>query len=97
MAHMGKLVDEMMKAGKLLATEGCLSSAKGARVRLAGGKLTVSDGPFTETKEVVAGFALLRANSKEEAIELTKHFLKYAGADGECEVRQLYEGPECGS
>jgi hypothetical protein len=97
MAHMGKLVEEMMKAGTLLATEGCMSSAKGARVRLSGEKLTVFDGPFTETKEVVAGFALLRANSKEEAIGMAKHFLRYAGSDGECEVRQLYEGPECGS
>jgi hypothetical protein len=94
---MGKLVDEMMKAGTLLATEGCMSSAKGARVRRSNGKLTVSDGPFTETKEVVAGFALLRANSKEEAIEMAKSFLNYAGGEGECEIRQLYEGPECGS
>jgi hypothetical protein len=90
MARMGKLVEEGMKTGFLLATEGCLPSALGARVRLANGKVTVTDGPFTESKEVVGGFAILKANSKAEAIELAKEFLKVAG-DGECEIRQLYE------
>jgi hypothetical protein len=90
MAEMGKLIEEMTKAGTLLATEGCLPSSKGARIRRAGEKLTVTDGPFTETKELVGGFALLQAKSKAEAIELTKRFLKVAG-DGECELRQLYE------
>ena len=90
MAEMGQLIEESMKAGTLLATEGCLPSAKGARVRLSGGKVTVTDGPFTESKEVVGGFALLQANSKEEAIELCKGFLKVAG-DGECEIRQVFE------
>jgi hypothetical protein len=90
MAKMGKLVEDGMKAGFLLATEGCLPSALGARVRISGGKLTVTDGPFTEAKEVVGGFALLRANSKEEAIELVKNFLQVAG-DGECELRQIFE------
>jgi hypothetical protein len=90
MAEMGKLIDEMTKAGTLLATEGCLPSSKGARVRRTGEKLTVTDGPFTEAKELVGGFALLQAKSKAEAIELTKHFLKVAG-EGECELRQLYE------
>ena len=56
--------------------------------------MTVTDGPFTETKEVVGGFALLQAKSKEEAIALIKTFLKVAG-DGECEIRQLYEAPDC--
>jgi hypothetical protein len=92
MAKMGKLIEEGMKAGWLLSTEGCLPSTKGARVRLSGGKLTVTDGPFTETKEQVGGFALLQAKSKEEAIELTKNFLKVVGG-GECEIRQLYEAP----
>jgi hypothetical protein len=92
MAAMGKLIDEMMKAGTLLGTEGCLPSAKGARVRIADGKFLVTDGPFVETKELVGGFALLRANSKEEAIELTKTFLKVVG-EGECELRELYEVP----
>src|SRR5216684_2941359 len=88
MARMGKLVEEGMKAGFLLAVEGCMPSASGARVRLANGKLTVTDGPFSESKEVVGGLALLQANSKEEAIELAKQFLDVAG-DGECELRQL--------
>jgi hypothetical protein len=92
MAEMGKFCEEMAKAGVLLATEGCLPSAKGARVRLSGGKQTVTDGPFTESKELVAGFALLEVKSKEEAIELTKRFLKLAG-DGECELRQVYDAP----
>src|SRR5438552_1718181 len=83
MTEMGKLIEETTKSGALLATEGCLPSSKGARVRLSNGKLTVTDGPFTESKEIVGGFALLEAESKEEAIELTKRFLKVAG-DGEC-------------
>ncbi len=89
MAKMGKLVEEGMKAGWLIATEGCLPSALGARVRSSGGKLTVTDGPFTEAKEVVGGLAILEANSKEEAIKLAKNFLQVAG-DGECELRQLF-------
>jgi hypothetical protein len=90
MARMGKLVEDGMKAGFLLATEGCLPSALGARIRMSSGKLTVTDGPFAEAKEVVGGFALLRAKSKEEALEMVKNFLQVAG-DGECELRQLYE------
>ena len=94
MATMGKLVEEGFKAGWLLATEGCLPSKLGARVRSAGGKLTVTDGPFTESKELVAGFAILKANSKEEAIELARQFLRAAG-DGECELRQIFEAGQC--
>lgn len=90
---MGKLIEESMKAGVLLATEGCLPSALGARVRLSDGKISVTDGPFTETKEVIGGFALLQANSKAEAIELTRKFLEVAG-DGECEIRQIFTAPE---
>jgi hypothetical protein len=94
MAKMGKLVEEGMKAGWLLATEGCLPSALGARVRNSSGKLTVTDGPFTEAKEVVGGFAILQANSKAEAIQLAKDFLQVVG-EGECELRQLFgEGKE---
>lgn len=89
-ATMGKLIEDGMKSGKLLATEGCLPSARGARVRLAGGTYKVIDGPFTESKELVAGFALLQAASKEEAIEFIKEFLKVAG-DGETEMRQIFE------
>ena len=90
MAEMGKLIEDWTKSGVLLATEGCLPSAKGARVRLSGGKFTVTDGPFAEAKEVVGGFALIQAKSKPEAIELTKKFLKVAG-DGETEIRQVFE------
>ena len=90
MAEMGKFVEEMMKTGKVLATEGCMPSEKGARVRLTNGKITVVDGPFTEAKELVAGFALLQAESKEEAIEFTRQFLHVAG-DGETEIRQVYD------
>jgi hypothetical protein len=90
MASMGKLIEEGMKAGTLLAVEGCMPSVTGARVRLANGKVTVTDGPFAETKEVIGGLAILQANSKAHAIELVKQFLGNAG-DGECELRQLYE------
>ena len=90
MAKMGKLVVEGMKAGWLIATEGCLPSALGARVRSTNGKLSVTDGPFTESKELVGGFAILRANSKQEAIQLAKDFLQVVG-EGECELRQIYE------
>jgi hypothetical protein len=93
MTTMGKLIEEGMKAGWLLATEGCLPSALGARVRRSGSNISVTDGPFTESKEVVGGFAILKANSKEEAIELARQFLKIAG-EGECELRQIYEATD---
>jgi hypothetical protein len=98
MERMGKLVEEGMKAGSLLAVEGCMPSALGARVRQDRGKVSVTDGPFTESKEVVGGLAILQARSKEEAIRIARDFLKVAG-DGECELRQLYEaeGPSPGS
>jgi hypothetical protein len=90
MASMGKLVEDWMKSGKLLATEGCLPSSLGARVRIEGGKHSVSDGPFTESKELVGGFAILDAPSKEAAIGYVKEFLNAVG-NGECELRQLYD------
>ena len=90
MVAMGKLIEEGMKAGWLLSTEGCLPSALGARVRRTDGNTTVTDGPFTEAKELVGGFAILKADSKEAAIALAKHFLSVVG-QGECEVRQLYD------
>ena len=89
MATMGRHIEEAMKAGVLIATEGCLPSVKGARVRLSKGALLVTDGPFTESKEVVGGFAILEAGSRAEAIELARKFLLVAG-DGECEIRELY-------
>jgi hypothetical protein len=96
MDKMGKLIEQEMKAGTLLATEGCLPSALGARVRMSSGKVTVTDGPFTEAKEVIGGFAILQANSKAEAIEMTKRFLEVVG-EGECELRQVYEAPQAHS
>ena len=93
MTRMGALIEETMKSGALLATEGCLPTARGARVRLSDGKVTVTDGPFSESKEVIGGFAMLQANSKEEAIELVRKFLAVAG-DGECEIRELYTAPQ---
>ena len=95
MATMGKLVEQGFREGWLVATEGCLTSALGARVRRDGTKISVTDGPFTESKEIVGGFAILKANSRAEAVQMAKDFLKIAG-EGECELRQIYEqgGPE---
>jgi hypothetical protein len=92
-AAMGQLIEESMRAGELIATEGCLPSALGAKVRLSGYAISVTDGPFTESKEVIGGFALLEASSKEEAIEMARKFLRIAG-EGECEIRQVFTAPE---
>lgn len=92
MERMGKLIEEGMKAGYLVAVEGCMPSARGARVRLEDGTVTVTDGPFTESKEVIGGLAIIQAASKEEAIVHVRTFLAVAG-DGECELRELYEAP----
>jgi hypothetical protein len=89
-AQMGKLIEEMAKAGVLLSTEGCQSSSKGARVRRSGDRVTVTDGPFTEAKEIVGGFAIVKAKSRAEAIEWAKRFLDVAG-NGESEILQLHE------
>jgi hypothetical protein len=91
-AKMGKFIEEMAKSGVLLATDGLQPSSKGARVRLSGGKLTVTDGPFTETKELIAGFAIVQVKSKAEVIELAGRFLKLAG-DGESEIRLMHDTP----
>jgi len=90
MAEMGAFIEELTKSGALLATEGCQPSSKGARVRLSKGRLTVTDGPFAETKELIGGFAIIQVKSKEEAIELTTRFLEVCG-DGESEIRLLHE------
>jgi hypothetical protein len=95
MADMGALIERLSKSGQLLSTEGCLPSKLGFRVRKSRDKVTVTDGPFTEAKEVVGGFALMRADTKEEIIALTKEFLSVAN-DGECEVRLLWEEPARG-
>ena len=90
MASMGKLIAEGMKAGWLLAVEGCMPSATGARVRITNESYAVTDGPFTEAKELVGGLAVIKANSKQEAVQHVKNFLKAVGT-GECELRQLFE------
>ena|SRR5688572_1119795 len=98
MTDMGKLIDEMTRKGVLIRTAGLRPTAEGVRVRLRRGKLSTVDGPFTETKEVVGGFAILEAGSMQEAIELTRRFLRTHGDtwDIECEVRQL-DGPDFGT
>jgi hypothetical protein len=93
MAAMGKLIESAMKEGWLLATEGVGFGSKGVRVhRSAGGKVSVTDGPFSETKEVLGGYALLKAASMEEIVKHTKRFLEVAG-QGTCEIYPLYEMP----
>jgi len=91
-AAVGQLIEEMAKAGVLIATDGLQPSSKGARVRISSGKFTVTDGPFAETKELIGGYAILNAKSKEEAIELTKRFLSVMG-EGECEIRLMQDVP----
>ncbi len=90
MATMGKLIGDMAKAGVLLATEGCLPSAKGLRLRIDSGKFTITDGPFPETKELIAGFCMVQVKTKAEAIEWGKRFLQVVG-EGESEIRQLHD------
>lgn len=93
MADMGRLIEEMSKAGVLLDTAGLRPTAEGKRVRLSHGRQRVIDGPFTETKEVIGGYAMLKADSMEEALKWTSRFLDVHGDewDLECEVRQLDE------
>ena len=94
MRDMGQLIDEMTRQGVLVSTAGLRPSAEGVRIRLRGGKLSAVDGPFTESKEVIGGFAILEAKSRQEALELVQRFLRIHGEewDIECELRQL-DGP----
>ena len=89
-AEMGPLVEELTRHGVLLATEGLYPTARGARVRLNGKSFAVSDGPFAESKELVAGFVLVKVNSKEQAVQLARRFLQVAG-EGNCEIREVIE------
>ena len=92
-ADMATYHEELQKAGMLLDASGLQPSSKGWRVRYSGGKVSVVDGPFAETKELVAGYTLIKATSPQEALEWTKRFPNPAGSgrDAEIEVRQLYE------
>ena len=98
MNEMGKLMEEMIRSGALVSTAGLRPTAEGVRVRSRHGRLSTTEGPFTETKEVVGGYAILEASSMKEAIELTERFLRVHGDewDVECEVRPL-DGPEFGA
>jgi len=96
MEAMGKFVERSFKDGTLVDTGGLLPSKDGVRLRLANGKLTVTDGPFSETKEVIGGWAILKADSKEEVLRIATEFMelhrKYWPAfEGEAEVRPMYE------
>jgi hypothetical protein len=89
MQEMGKFVEEATKTGVLLATGGLGPSAEGTKVRYSNGEFTVTDGPFTEAKELIGGWALMEVRDKEEAIEWTKRFLTVVGG-GESTVRQVF-------
>jgi hypothetical protein len=99
MAAMGKYVEEMVRSGAVLATGGLGPSSMGTRLVASGGQLKHVDGPFAETKELVAGFAIIQAKSKEEALEHARRFMKVhtdalgSSWEGSCEVRQVF-GPE---
>ena len=93
---MGKFNEELVKAGVMLAGEGLHPSSKGARVRFSGTQRTVIDGPFAETKELVAGYWLWKVKSKEEAIEWVKRCPNPTGAEAEIEIRQVFEAEDFG-
>ena len=94
LAEMGKFNEELAKAGVLLAAEGLQSSSKGARVKFSGGKRTVIDGPFAETKELIAGFWLWQVSSLQEAIEWVKRCPAPFEGESEIEVRQVFEASD---
>jgi len=97
LAEMGKFNEELAKAGVLLAGEGLQASSKGKRVRFSGEKRTVIDGPFTETKELIAGFWLWQVRSMEEAIEWVKRCPNPHEGETEIEIRQVFEAADFGS
>jgi hypothetical protein len=96
LTDMGKYNEELVKAGVMLAGEGLQASSKGARVRFSGAKRTVIDGPFTETKELIAGFWLWQVKSLEEAIEWVKRCPNPTGEEAEIEIRQVFEAEDFG-
>jgi hypothetical protein len=96
MEAMGKFVEQSLKEGVLVDTGGLLPSKDGARVRLANGKITVTDGPFTESKEVIGGWAILKTDTKAEAVRIATEFMElhrkfWPGFDGESEVRPMFD------
>jgi hypothetical protein len=97
LTEMGKFNEELVKAGVMLGGEGLHPSSKGARVRFSGGKRIVIDGPFAETKELVAGFWLWQVKSKEEAIEWVKRCPNPHNEETEVEIRQLFEAEDFGA
>ena len=96
LTEMGTYNEELVKAGALLAAEGLQPSSKGARVQFSGGKRTVVDGPFAETKELIAGFWLIQVRSKEEAIEWVKRCPNPLDGEAEIEIRQVFEASDFG-
>jgi len=96
LAEMGQYNEEMVKAGVMLAGEGLQPSSKGARVKFSGSDRTVIDGPFTETKELVAGFWLIQVKSREEAIEWVKRCPNPHAGESEIEIRQVFETEDFG-
>ena len=97
LSEMGRYNEQLAKAGALLAGEGLQASAKGVRVRYASGKFEVTDGPFAETKELIAGFWIWQVKSKEEAIEWVKRCPNPYNEDGEVEIRQVFEAEDFGA
>jgi len=96
LAAMGNYNEELVKAGVMLAGEGLQDSSKGARVYFSGNKVTVTDGPFSETKELVAGFWIWQTKSLEEAIEWAKRCPNPTGNEGQLEIRQIFEAEDFG-
>jgi len=102
MDAIGKLTEEAIKDGTLLGNGGLLPTAAGASVRLSGGRVTVTDGPFTEAKEIIGGYALFELKSKQEAVEGARHFMElhkklWPGWEGETEVREMMMQQDCGA
>ena len=93
MQKMGTLMEDITKAGVMLATDGLKPSSEGKRVRLSNGKVTVLDGPFTESKELIASYAVFQVNTWDEAIHWTRRFLEVLG-EGECELRPIFEASD---
>ncbi|HXD49858.1 MAG TPA: YciI family protein [Gemmatimonadaceae bacterium] len=96
LAAMGKFNEELVRAGVMLAGEGLQPSSKGARIKFSGGKRKVVDGPFAESKELIAGFWIIQVKSKAEAIEWMKRCPNPTGEDGELEIRQVFEADDFG-